>query len=103
MVQHIKIGTAVNSTEKWAFDFLKANLPESYRLITNVEVYDDRGHPFEVDAVVVGEYGVYMVDVEGYQGTLTASKDAWMFSGRTVENPIPKLNGNARILASRCR
>jgi hypothetical protein len=42
-------------------------------------------------------------DVEGYQGTLTASKDAWMFSGRTVENPIPKLNGNARILASRCR
>jgi hypothetical protein len=81
MAQHIKIGTAVNSAEKWAFDFLKANLPESYYLITNVEVYDDKGHPFEVDAVVVGEYGVYMVDVKGYQGILTASKDVWWPNG----------------------
>ena len=103
MAQHIKIGSPVNAAERWGFDFLKSHLPESYYLITNVEVYDDRGHPFEVDAVVIGEYGVYLVDVKGYQGRLTASKDIWLFNDRKVENPIPKLNGNARILASRCR
>jgi len=103
MAQHIRIGSPVNAAEKWAFKFLKANLPESYYLISNVEVYDDKGHPFEVDAVVIGEYGVYLIDVKGYQGSLTASKDVWIFNGRRVENPIPKLNGNSRILASRCR
>ena len=103
MTTHIAIGKPVNAAEEWAFNFLNINLPDHYYLITNVEVYDDKGHPFEVDAVVIGDYGVYMVDVKGYQGELIASKDAWSFKGRKVENPIGKLNGNARILSSRCR
>jgi serine/threonine protein kinase len=103
MTTHIAIGKPVNAAEEWAFNFLNINLPDHYYLITNVEVYDDKGHPFEVDAVVIGDYGVYMVDVKGYQGELIASKDAWFFKGRKIENPIGKLNGNARILSSRCR
>ena len=103
MARHIAVGKPINSAEQWAFEFLKDNLGDKYTLITNVDVYDDRGQPFEVDAIVVGEWAVYLLDIKGYRGGLRASKDIWEHEGRYVDNPLPKLNHNARALASRCR
>jgi RIO-like serine/threonine protein kinase len=103
MANHIAVGAPANAAEKWAFRFLKENLPADYQLITNVEVCDEKGQPFEVDAIIIGRHAVYLMDVKGYQGNLIAAKDAWSFDGRPVENPLPKLNHNVRILASHCR
>lgn len=103
MATYTAIGKPANAAEKWAFQYLSVNLPHTYHLLTNVELYDDRGHPFEVDAIVISEYAIHLIDVKGYQGALAIGKDAWMFNGYSVENPLPKLNNNARILASRCR
>jgi len=103
MASHVAVGKPANDAEIWAFRFLKDNLPENYVLITNVDVYSDNNQPFECDAIVVGDWGVYIVDVKGYQGRLNAGKDIWTHDGRNVENPLPKLNQNARILASRCK
>lgn len=103
MAKHSAIGKPANAAEKWAFNYLLSNLPDSYHLITNVDLYDDRGHPFEVDAVLITDYAIHLIDVKGYQDNLEISKDVWMFNGHSVENPLPKLNNNARILASRCR
>ena len=103
MAHHVPVGKPANAAEKWAFNFLKEKLPAKYQLITNVEVCDGKGQPFEVDAIIIGEYAVYLMDVKGYRGQLVAAKDAWTFDGRPVENPLPKLNHNARILASHCR
>lgn len=103
MAKLIKIGHPVNDAEKWAFNFLKTNLPESYTLLTNLDLYDDRGQPFEVDAVVIAEYAIFLIDIKGYSGELFSGKDVWKHEDKIVENPIPKINQNSRILASRCR
>lgn len=103
MANLIQVGQPANDAEKWAFHFLKENLPDHYVIIANVDVYSDHGQPFECDAIVVGDWAVYVIDVKGYQGRLSAGKDVWKHENRSVENPLPKLHQNARILASRCR
>ena len=103
MAKHIKVGDAVNAAEEWAISFLASNLPDGYTLISNVELYSQTGQPFEVDLVVIGRYSIYLVDVKGYEGRLKASKDVWSIDGRGIDNPLPKLNHNCRILASQCK
>ena len=103
MANLVQVGKPANDAEKWAFEYLQKNLPENYIIISNVDVYSDHGQPFECDAIIVGDWAVYVVDVKGYQGRLNAGKDVWQHDSRTVENPLPKLNHNARTLASRCR
>lgn len=103
MAQLVQVGQPANDAEKWAFEYLKNELPEHYIIISNVDVYSDHGQPFECDAIVVGDWAVYIIDVKGYQGRLHAGKDVWQHNHRNVENPLPKLHQNARTLASRCR
>lgn len=103
MAKLVAVGKPANDAEKWAFEFLESNLPDSYTVITNVDVYADHGQPFECDAIIVAEWAVYVVDVKGYQGRLSAGKDVWLHGSKEVENPLPKLHQNARILASRCK
>ena len=103
MAQHVSVGQPANDAEKWAFNYLKKSLPDRYILITNVDVYSDTNQPFEVDAVVIADWGVFLIDVKGYKGNLVASKDIWKHDNRIVENPLPKLNQNSRLLASRCK
>ena len=70
MARHVSVGKPANEAEKWAFNFLKENLPDHYILITNVDVYSDTNQPFEVDAIVIADWGVYLVDVKGYKGDM---------------------------------
>lgn len=103
MAKLLKVGHPANDAERWAFDYLAKELPSHYVIISNVDVYSDTGQPFECDAIIVGDWAVYIVDVKGYQGRLEAGKDIWKFEERTIGNPLPKLHHNARILASRCK
>jgi len=103
MAKQISVGKPVNASERWGISFLADNLPDDYQIITNLDLYDERGHPFEIDAIVIGELAVYLIDIKGYKGRLVASKDAWSFESRPVENPLSKINHNSRVLASRCK
>ncbi len=103
MANLVQVGKPANDAEKWAFDFLSKELPAHYTIIANVDVYSDHGQPFECDAIIVGDWAVYVVDVKGYQGRLNAGKDVWQHENRSVINPLPKLHQNARTLASRCK
>lgn len=103
MAEHLKIGEPVNKAEEWGFRYLKDNLDDNYKILTNLDLYDEHNQPFEVDAVVIGEFAVYLIDVKGYTGKLLASKDVWQHNDRIVDNPLPKLNYNSRVFAARCR
>ncbi len=46
-------------------------------LLTNIEIPTKTGQAFEVDALVIGEWGIYVVDVKGYIGRLNAGLHAW--------------------------
>ena len=59
MAKRIKVGDPVNVAEAWAFEFLEANLPTEYLLITNVEVPTPNGPLKEVDAIIFGKYAIY--------------------------------------------
>ena len=59
MAEHIKVGEPVNVAEKWAFEFLKVNLPSDYLIVTNVEIPTSSGLLKEVDALIFGEFAIY--------------------------------------------
>ncbi|MCG9730224.1 NERD domain-containing protein [Shewanella sp. Isolate13] len=99
MARMISFGTPVNDAERWAFSLLADELPEDYILLTNVEIPAKSGQAMEVDALVIGEWGVYVVDVKGYIGRLDAGLHAWSLDGREVDNSLAKANYVARVLA----
>ncbi|QIR14237.1 NERD domain-containing protein kinase family protein [Shewanella aestuarii] len=103
MARHISFGTPVNDAECWAFSLLADELPEDYLLLTNVEIPTNSGQAMEVDALVVGEWGVYVVDVKGYIGRLNAGLHAWSLDGRDIDNSLSKANYVARVLAGRLK
>ncbi|MGL4898800.1 MAG: nuclease-related domain-containing protein, partial [Shewanella sp.] len=103
MAKHISFGTPVNDAERWAFSLLADELPADYLLLTNVEIPTHSGQAMEVDALVVGEWGVYVVDVKGYMGRLTAGLHAWLLDGRDVDNSLAKANYVARVLAGKLK
>jgi hypothetical protein len=103
MAKQISFGDAVNDAERWAFKLLADELPESYFLLTNVEIPTQTGQAMEVDALVIGEWGIYVVDVKGYIGRLDAGLHAWQLDGREVDNSLAKANYVARVLAGRLK
>lgn len=103
MAKHISFGTPVNDAERWAFGLLTEELPADYLLLTNVEIPTQSGQAMEVDALVVGEWGVYVVDVKGYMGRLNAGLHAWVLDGRDVDNSLSKANYVARVLAGKLK
>ncbi|WP_372870648.1 NERD domain-containing protein kinase family protein [Shewanella sp.] len=103
MAKHISFGTPVNDAERWAFGLLADELPTDYFLLTNVEIPTKTGQAMEVDALVVGQWGVYVVDVKGYIGRLDAGLHAWLLDGRDVDNSLSKANYVARVLAGKLK
>ncbi|WP_087026327.1 NERD domain-containing protein kinase family protein [Thaumasiovibrio subtropicus] len=103
MAKHISFGDAVNDAERWAFKLLADELPNDYLLLTNIEIPTQSGQAMEVDALVIGEWGIYVVDVKGYIGRLDAGLHAWQLDGREVDNSLSKANYVARVLAGRLK
>ncbi|RJG42602.1 NERD domain-containing protein kinase family protein [Motilimonas pumila] len=103
MAKLIAFGEAVNDAERWAFKLLAEELPADYTLLTNIEIPTPSGQALEVDALVVGEWGIYVVDVKGYIGCLEAGQHAWALDGRDVDNSLAKANYVARVLAGKIK
>ncbi|MBY6105997.1 NERD domain-containing protein [Ferrimonas balearica] len=101
MAKQIRFGDPVNESERWAFKLLAQDLPDDYLLLTNIEIPTQTGQALEVDALVIGQWGIYVVDVKGYIGQLEAGQHAWQLDGRDVDNSLAKANYVARVLAGR--
>ena len=103
MTEHIKIGHPVNTSEAWAFNFLKQNLSDEYLIITNVEIPTPSGLLKEIDAIIFGTHAIYVVDVKGYHGRLTVDANAWFLDKMRVDNALAKVNGVARVYAGQIK
>ena len=103
MAKHIHFGDAVNDAERWAFSLLTKELPDEYVLLTNIDIPTQSGQAMEVDALIIGQWGVYVVDVKGYIGRLDAGMHAWSLDGRNVDNSLSKANYVARVLAGKLK
>ena len=94
--------------EKHATELIKSVLREDDYLFTNVEI-DNGDEEAELDNVIVNKYGVFIIEVKAYSGTLVGSEDdyAWdkyHVSGggntyvKSAKNPIRQANRQAGVL-----
>ena len=104
MANHIEGGPPRNQSEKWAIEFLRKNLPDHYLLISNIDITDSHGKRLEVDALLIGEWAVYVLEFKGYTGTVRAGEHVWdLGNGMHERSPLESTAYKSRVLAGRLR
>jgi len=92
--------------EREALAFLKSGLPnhEPYRAWSNFEFLAEDGSINEVDALVVGPQGVFLIEIKSHPGVITGDQQRWTWTrpndGRhtTFDNPLLAANRKAKRL-----
>lgn len=96
--------------EQEALNYLSQNLPdhEPFRGWSNFEFIADDGTINEVDALILGPAGFYLVEIKSMPGEISGDTHSWTWrqDGRspyTDDNPLFLANRKARKLASLLR
>lgn len=92
--------------EKLGIAALLSVIPDAapYRVWSDFEFIDDNGQWHEVDALVVGQRRVHLVELKNWSGTLTGDEHRWRTLGGAfppVRNPGKLARYKAQRLASR--
>lgn len=80
--------------EREALAHIQELLPdtEPYRAWSNFTFTAQTGHPYEVDLLVAGPGGLYLIEVKSLTGRLTSSGSNWILTGpggtRVFDNPL---------------
>ena len=101
MAKYIPIGEPANRSEADSIRALRDLLPEHYVVIGNFELQlPNRTNTFEYDAVVIGEYGLYAVEVKGWSGEIRGDLRRWYLDWGRVQNPLILTERKAKALRS---
>lgn len=99
MAEYIPIGEPVNECEREGMRQLRDELPDHYTVIGNFDLQlPRRKNTLEYDAVVVGEWGVYAVEIRGWGGKITGDIRRWELEWGRVENPFIRIERKAKAL-----
>src|SRR3954471_11223490 len=96
-------GAPVNEAERFVIKLLLDHLPAEWSVIPNASLPDPRtGHAYEYDAIVVGDFAIFVVEVKGWRGMVRqlGLADWQLDNGRVERNPLPLADQKARVLAS---
>ena len=99
--------------EEFATLIIREILREKDTLLTNVRVTAE-GKQTELDNVIINPYGVFIIEVKNYSGTLAGDEDSdhWIltktsyganFSQKSVKNPIKQVKRQVDILSTYLR
>ena len=100
MAEVFRLGEPDNASEAQAIRTLAEELPKSYQIYHNFELTTGRGLPYEFDVVIVGDYGVWNVEIKGYRGIVRGDRSYWRLSNGNVQpSPIALAYKKSRILA----
>ncbi|RKF29019.1 BREX system serine/threonine kinase PglW [Micromonospora globbae] len=92
--------------EREALAHVQALLPdrEPYRAWSNFTFTAQTGHPYEVDLLVAGPGGLYLIEIKSLTGRLVSSGSNWILSNpsgtRTFDNPLHLADAKAKRLKS---
>lgn len=92
--------------EQEALDFIRSRLPthDPYRAWSNFEFIADDGSLNEVDLLVFGPQGLFVIEIKGNPGVLTGDTHTWTWQQggyqKVVDNPLFLANQKAKKLAS---
>lgn len=101
MAKYIPIGEPANHSEADSIRALRDQLPEHYTVIGNFELQlPNRSNTFEYDAVVIGEHGLYAVEVKGWSGEIRGDIRRWFLDWGRVANPLILTERKAKALRS---
>ena len=99
MAEYIPVGAPTNESEKLGIRHLRDQLPDHYLVIGNFELQlPRRKNTLEYDAVVIGEWGVYAVEIKGWGGTIRGDMGRWELEWGRVENPFIRTETKAKAL-----
>jgi hypothetical protein len=78
---------------------LRDQLPDHYIVIGNFELQlPRRKNTLEYDAVIIGEWGLYAVEIKGWGGEITGDMSRWDLEWGRVENPFIRIEKKAKAL-----
>lgn len=95
--------------ERDGLQYVRAALPDQdpYRAWTGVEIITDRGRSLDVDLLVIGPAGIFVVELKAYSGTIAGDRYSWAIHHergvRTESNPWRLNNAKAKELKSAYR
>jgi tRNA A-37 threonylcarbamoyl transferase component Bud32 len=99
MAKYIPIGEPINQSERDGIRQLRDRLPDHYIVIGNFELQlPRRKNTMEYDAVVVGEWGLYAVEIRGWGGRIRGDIRRWELEWGRVENPFIRIERKAKAL-----
>ncbi len=100
MAKVLPIGHPVNESEREAIAYLRDHLPDSFTIIHNFELRQERD-VFEIDIALLGPHCVQLIDVKGTRGLVDVYGSKWYPEGRApYHSPLAILRGHAKALKS---
>jgi serine/threonine protein kinase len=100
MAEVISFGEPENESERMAIVYLRAHLPASYKLFTNLEIKQGL-ETFEIDLILLAPHCVYVVDVKNWHGRIDISTPKWYPDNyQSYPSPLKKLRKHAKVLSS---
>lgn len=98
----VEVNKSEFAHERRGLDELRELLPDRapFRAWTNFEFRDGQGRWHEVDALVLGERRLHLVELKHYGGQITGNSYRWRRNGRTQDSPLPLTRRKAQRLKS---
>lgn len=83
---------------------LSHELPESWSIICNKMLWTPFARRFELDMVIVGDHGIYVIDEKSWRSPVKCGAERWtMANGRTVKSPLNTVENAAAVLGTGLR
>ena len=100
MAEYMRIGPPANDAEKQGLRMLRQQLPDHYQILGNFNLrLPQRRNSLEYDAVVIGEYGFYAVEIKGWIGEIRGGDRNWYVPWGKMSNPLSHLEKKTKALA----
>ncbi|MBF2068019.1 MAG: protein kinase [Calothrix sp. C42_A2020_038] len=100
MAELFSIGQPENEAERKAFDYLRAHLPDSYKLFTNLEI-SQGVEIYEIDLIILTPHCVYVVDIKNWHGNIDIYDPNWHPDNyQPFTSPLKKLRKHAKVIST---
>ncbi len=99
MAKYIPIGEPVNRAEENGLRSLRDLLPDHYTILGSFDLrLKGRSGSLEFDAVVIGEYSVFAIEIKGWAGKIKLFQNKWELDWGRITNPFINLEKKGKAL-----
>lgn len=104
MAKLYRAGPFVGRGEQRVAAVLENGLPDTWTVICNKELVNPDESTVEVDFIVVGKHGVYVLEEKSWEGPIHGNVNGWVLpTGESQKSPLAQANYIARRLAGLLR